>query len=528
MAATGRRLAASLGLALLTLLACEGLCSLALGSSLLRRLPGASILLPASNPLAWMPIPDTHRAAAGSGNPGLYRLDTDPLVGYTLRTNAELLIGDGTIHSDALGLRRRPAGAEPRGALRIAVVGASIPFGHGLDDDETIAHRIEELLAASRGPSARPVACRTVAMGRWSTGNAVQFLLDHWVELAPEIVIYIPFSNDLSDTDQVDETGQRRWRPDPAARDPWLCVGSESLMRLRTRFTDAMERGVIRLAPEGAGVDALVADLSPESAWRYDRNASRLLELAAMLERSGGHLAVATFAEAEHDWHLLARLQAAEPELCVLPLMRYYPQEFRLPDNYHPHAETARVVALWVAQELLARGWVDGGEGRPLPPVPDAYARVRGAPLPPEEIARRSDEARGRDRERLLPGIDLRTGYGLRQIFGGLDESGLVGGRMLALLAPEGDALELMLAPVEERPDLYPLEVRVEVDGQPAGAVTLTAGEPLEARLPLPARADPAAPLEVKLIAPRWVIARRHHASSLASFQPVRIACVPR
>jgi hypothetical protein len=363
-------------------------------------------------------------------------------------------------------------------------------------------------------------------MGRWSTGNAVQFLFDHWVELAPDIVLYIPFSNDLSDTDRVDETGQRRWIPDPSARDPWLCVGSESLMRLRSRFLDAMERGVVRLAPEGAGVDALAADLSPESIWRYDRNAQQLLELEAALCSRGGRLAIATFSEAEHDWHLLARLQAAEPSLCVLPLLQYYPDEFKLPDSYHPHAETTRVVALWLAEELLERGWLDRGEGRPLPPVPETYARVRGAPLSPEEIARRSEQAHKRDRAALLPAVDLRDGYGLRQVYGGLDESGLVGGRLLVLLAPAGDTLELTLAPVEDRPDLYPLEVRVEVDGQPAGVVTLTAERPLVARLPLPARAEAAAPLEVKLIASRWVVTRRLGGSSRASFRPVRIACV--
>ncbi|HZM00970.1 MAG TPA: hypothetical protein VFD43_12040, partial [Planctomycetota bacterium] len=477
------------------LLACEGLSSLVLGRSLLRRVPGLAGLLPEVAPLAWLPIDESQRALAGASNPGLYRLDADPLVGYTLRADAELTIGNGRIRSDALGLRSRPSPAEPKGALRIAVVGASIPFGHGLDDDETIAHRLEQILTEARGPEARPIVCRTVAMGRWSACNASQFLLDHWIELAPDIVLYMPFINDLSDTDRVDETGQRRSAPDPTARDPWLCVGSENLMRLRARFIDASERGVIRLAPAETGADALLADLSPESSWRYDRNAACLLALSEALGRRHGRLALLVYTESDHDWHLLSRLQAVAPELAVVPLLRYAPPEFRLPDNYHPHAETARVLALWIAEELLARGWVDRGAGRPLPPTPEAYSDLRARPVSPADVARRSQEAHERDRAALLPAIDLRTGYGFRQVLGGLDESGIVGSRMLVLLAPAGEALELQLAPIEERPDLYPLDVRVEVDGLPIGTVTLTAEGPAVATLTLPARAGAPAPI---------------------------------
>ena len=53
-----------------------------------------------------------------------------------------------------------------------------------------MANRLEELLTATRGRRRGPCR-RTVAMGRWNCRNAVSFLLDHFDELRPDVVVYV-------------------------------------------------------------------------------------------------------------------------------------------------------------------------------------------------------------------------------------------------------------------------------------------------------------------------------------------------
>jgi len=98
-----RRLLLSVPLAVVVLLAAEGALSLAGQHGPLRllaeRLGGPRLPPPPT-------LSDSFRQRAAADVEGLNRLHPDPLVGCTLRTNAELAIHDGTIRSAHLGLRR--------------------------------------------------------------------------------------------------------------------------------------------------------------------------------------------------------------------------------------------------------------------------------------------------------------------------------------------------------------------------------------------------------------------------------------
>lgn len=515
-----RRLLLAPLLAAATLLALEGALALAGRPPLLPSLPrlwGA-----AGSDAAWRPLSEEERRLAAAGNPGIWRAHPDPRVGYVLRARSELAVREGQIRSDGLGLRRRPG--EPReGALRIAVMGASIPFGYGLDDDEVLAHRLELALDAARGPDARPVQCRTVAMGRWNVRNAVSFLLDHLPDLRPDLVLFMPFDNDLSDTDQVDETGHRRAAPDPAASDPWLSVRADDLSALVRRLQDARERGLLATAFGDLGPDALTADISPESTRRYDENAALLLRLRDELAAHGARLAYLAYNEGPHAWHLLRRLLAAAPDLPVIPLLERTTAEFSLGYDPHPSARTIEVLAGWVAQDLLARGLVDAGLGRPLPAAPAAYSALRAPSRGREEIEALSRAARDEALRLLQPAIDFRDGRGIRQLFGGVSTLATAGPRLLALLARR-ETLVVELAPLAERPDLYPLRVQVLADGAPLGALLLSADGPARTRFALP----PGGPcVEVKLAAEDWVVSvfGDWEVAEAAAYRPLRLAC---
>jgi hypothetical protein len=170
---------------------------------------------------------------------------------------------------------------------------------------------------------------------------------------------------------------------------------------------------------------------------------------------------------------------------------------------------------------------VGRGADAPLPEVPAAYRSVHAPWSAPEERARRAKTAREIALKLLQTEIDFHTGRGIKQVYGGLNRDLTARTRMLVLLGPGGDSLQLELAPIEGRPDEYPLHVAVEVDGQPLGEVIVPAEGSLRAVLPLPS-GRPDHPIEVALLPETTVLVPAPAHTHIASFLPVRIACRPR
>ena len=539
-----RRAAAFVGVLAGALLAAEGGLSL-LAHRSLRELLGegrpAAAPRPAPEVAPRAPVPRAPAAGAGPAPAvepeppapaaeaealgEIYAPHEDPRVGYVLKPDQDLAIFDGRIHSDALGLRRRPGPPPPDDAQRIVVLGDSVAFGFGVNDDECLAARLEAQLAALRGPAERPVACRTVAIPSWNTRAAAAFLLDHWDELRPDLVLFLPINNDVCDIDGVRSTGARRAWPDPAAPDPWLTVSVRyQVSNMVGRFLPGMGG---QLSARDLGPDVVLGDLCAESRRRHDENAGSLAQLDAQLAARGCRLALVWNVVGDYTWFLGSRLAERAPALPSITLFRVARPEFSLGHDPHPNALTLDVWARWLAAELVERGWVTRGEGRPLPPVPETYEEARAEPLPaPDECRRLAEQAHERGAELLSPAIDFRGGRGMLQVFGGLNQDLTARSRLLAVLKPEGRALKVELAPYPARPDLYPLTVAVEIAGRSAGTLTVTADDVARASLPLPDDLDRSQPLEVLLIAERWVTQPRGEIrTDLVSFRPIALQC---
>ncbi|HEX5011711.1 MAG TPA: hypothetical protein VFY71_15065 [Planctomycetota bacterium] len=484
-----KRLLLALAVFVTALLVAEGAASLFLDRSLLRpyHVPGAD------EPGPWLDHPD-------------------PLVGYTLRPEASLEILGGRVESDALGMRRRPGPPPAPDALRLLVVGDSVAFGFGLDDDQTLACRLEALLADVRRPGDPPVACFTVALPGWNHRNAVHFVLDHIDELDPDLVIYVPVANDLNDMDVMDQLGRRRLAPDPAQADPWLFAPSARVELFRAHFGDATP----------AGATAMLSDLSPESARRYDDNVASIAALRHALLHRGCRLVVAMYRYGQYATVLQERLQARLPDLPVVPLFARLPAELTLGFDPHPGPRAQEIMARWLAEYLLGVRWVPG-DASALPAVAPADTALRALHYPPADVAEQARLVRAAQREALLPVVDFRDGTGVAQVYGGLNVDGTCGPQLLALLAPGPQGrLAVTLGCLGGRPDMLGLRVAVEVDGQAVGELVLQADE-ATGEWPLPGRADPQAPFELRLVPERW-IARTHGSEPfIAAFVPLRL-----
>ena len=534
------------------LLAAEGVLSLAINRSLARMVRDAHTpARPSAAPARPAPPP--------KGSPGLYRVHPDPRVGYVLKANSELKIFDGTIHSDELGLRKRPL--PPRGddPLKIVVLGDSVAFGYGLNDDQTLAHRLELLLntagetaaraaaakdvaagtsdatgggtdatgdASSAPPSAppRPVECRTVAIPGWNHRNAVYCLLDHLDALDPDIVVYLPIPNDLLDSDGVNEDGNRRQIIDAASHDPWLSVNQLASILFARRAAKALEeRGEtpwIWLGP-----DAIMSDLSAESRRRYDENVDSIALLASTLARRGSKLLLLQWLDDEYGWSIRHRLSDRGVQTPILPMFSEIPDELTLGFDPHPNAETVQGMASWVAADLIRRGWVPG-ELATIPPASDAVRAARGPDRPLGQVIIKENNFQWNAWSRLQAAIDLKTLLGVGQILGGVNVDGTANARALFLLPRGGPTLTVRLAGLAERPDLYPMEVGVQIDDHLVGTLRIEGEAEVEASFDVPQRPAPAPPIEVRLLPERFAAVRNGDVGwQLESFRPVRLQC---
>ncbi len=535
-----KRLLLSVVVTLCMLLLVEGALSLATGGSLRSRARGAmpttmTTTMPTTMPgggdataadaatMLRQPATDAERHDAGSSSKGVYQMHEDARVRYVLKSDAELPFVSSRTHTDHLGMRVRPGPPPAADALRIAVVGDSVAFSYGVDDDQTIAAHLERLLTDVRGPLARPVACYTVAIPSWNHRNALAFLTDHWDQVHADIVLYLPIPNDLGDTGALYESGKLRVEPDPFQSDPLLVV-SRSLLAAIEGNIDAKTAGHA-LDISFLGPYALESDFSPESTRRYDDNALSIALMEDMLAARGARLLVVHTDQSQYTWHLDTRLQRLAPELPFLYLERFLPPEFTLGVDPHANAATCNARANWIAADLLARGWVDRGADLPLPEVPEPHTRLLSPQHTPEEVRGYSAESRDRMRETVLDEIDFITGKGLRQVIGGLNIDRTLRMHGLFLLKANGPNVLMELGPLPGRPDLYPLEVGVELGGVPAGTITVGAPESTVVSVPLPPSVTPGTIFEVKLLPVTWCVDAANDRSQIISLRPLRIAC---
>jgi hypothetical protein len=510
------------GSAVLTLLIIEGTLSFTGARTLAERL-----------------VPPLERASAlrvvgQGGGPGLevgdYDLHVDPAVGRVLVPLRTHELHGARVSTDAAGLRVRAAlalGADP---LRLVVLGDSVAFGWGLLDEETLAHQLESLLERHRPAGGRPVEARTVAVPGWNAATACAYLFDHLAELDPDVVVFVPVINDLSDNIAEYRTLQGDIPvPDLNSEDPWFHVGysADFLGDLYARI----RRGEVKARLADAGVVAVDTGLGRLSRGRYARLGATLAGAAARLSGCGVPLYVAPPDDGAFTALLAEALLDAGSQAGWLPLFtRLEADEMQAADP-HPSALAVGHMAGWIAQRLQADGLLPWEPALPLDGPPPAVQARHAAPRDPGAIRARAAEVRAASLARLLPLVDTATGKGCLQVYGGLHERGEVGARAQVVVLREADELRVRCEPLAGRAELLPLRVAVLADGEPAGAFELAAGQGegmREFRLPL-APGPHGVALDVKLVPDRHaVVPAASGGVRLGSFRLLAVECVAR
>jgi len=509
-----------LSVLVLALLLIEGGVSLSSGRSLFRPRPQAS---PAGRSVRLGT--DAERQSAALAGAGRLRGHADPLVGVMLRAGEDQLTLNATASIAPNGVRGRPAPLPAEVAQHIVILGDSVAFGQGVNDDETLAHQLELLLAQVRGPDVLPIVATTVAVPGWNHRNSAHFLIDHLGSLDPDIVVFLPVANDLTDTFGVTEGGHRALLPDPAEPDPWLSVHDEPLLAyIDHSVAAAQARGVtLDLGDDAAGPHALNADLSAESQRRYDDAAGSIALLSSILKRVDARLLLAYPEENDYGWTLRARLLDAAIDVPSVALYTSIPHAYRLVGDPHPNAAGLSFMARWVAEDLLQRGWIDEGAARPLPPIPSGTEHHHARELEPAQVRERAAQSATAARGALQAAIDLGQGRGLHQIYGGLNPDGSLSSAFAAVLAP-GETVGVALAPLAGLSQLYPLQVAVSLDGAVVGELTVPAAGQGRAVFRRPAGVDARLPVEVKLSPEMWGVTQAFGRSQVASCRLLALA----
>lgn len=515
----------ALAAGLMTLLIIEGAHSFLTGMSIRARLLGVTDRRMTT---------DQERDKAVAKAEGPLRSHHDPAVSYYLKKTESLNTGNAVVQIDNMGMRVRPNGPAPVMATRIAVVGDSVAFGVGLNNNETIAYQLEKMLGEVRGPKVKPAICICPAMPGWNHRNSVQFFFDNYHILDPDIVIYIPVANDLADSFGVSVSGYRRVAPDMFSSHSLMSINIESNDLFKHFFKQKILKGTfkLRINSEQLGPFALNSDLTGTSQQRYDQNADSIEKLARFLKKRGKKLYLMQYAEesfnSSYAWILRDRLLDRNLDIPRIPSFVRLNGDLTMEYDPHPNPDTAKAMAIWIAETLLRDKCVTPGANNPMPKAFEKAVRLRAPPRSDETIRRRAHGVRAEGLAKLQSVINTETAQGVDQIYGGLNPDGTMRARFLAMLKLDGGAVYMKLSALGDRPGLYPLNIRVEINGMEAGVAVLNHqknSQGQEFKIDFPQTIDLKAAFEIKLIPEHWTLHAFQNRTFIASARIHSIEC---
>jgi lysophospholipase L1-like esterase len=335
---------------------------------------------------------------------GLYEFRPDRKWLYGLRPGAEGTVERmGNVHyrANADGFRDRVyARPKPPGVFRVVVLGDSIAFGFGVDEQETFPKVLEAL---AEGASEQRVEVVNLGVSGYNAYTEAALLADVGVTYEPDLILVQFCVNDLNDpTLHFDRHTLMHMGaipdeayPDPSLRRAPQAAPSWSLLACRSsRVCSAFDDLLLAWrssSAEDAEMQAALApvDGRPGPVWHWLE--ARYLEMAATAETAGADFAVLAFpyrgqlrGNAPHPvQQRLLELADRNGWVLVDPLAEFRESsragEELLFDLWHPTPAGQRVAAQKALEELSCRGLMPRDQTVSCPEDPPATPAGAGA-----------------------------------------------------------------------------------------------------------------------------------------------------
>ena len=275
----------------------------------------------------------------------LFVLDPDPALAFALAPGAD-------IEFDGIGIQIPPtrvqvsqqglrgglvAVPKPPGVRRLLCVGDSVTFGWGVPVSDSFCSRLAALL----GP---PWETINLGVPGYNTGQEVRRLERVGLAFEPDAVVVQFDGNDFEPVDvQADSDSTWAWLVDHSALCRWLH------MRLSGGPRRVDDQGGDQGEGQGPGPADATSGVAAVTA-AFDRlqvlSRGRFTTLVAMRAR-------------DVDKALLVALADRQiPVLDLAPALYGPPDQIEIPGDGHPTAEGHRRIAVAIAQELRARGFL--------------------------------------------------------------------------------------------------------------------------------------------------------------------------
>ncbi|MGE3175035.1 MAG: SGNH/GDSL hydrolase family protein [Planctomycetota bacterium] len=124
------------------------------------------------------------------------RLSPHPRIVYELIPNLEFRYFGARCRTNSHGFRSPEIPVQkPPGAFRVVVLGDSVAFGHGVEQDEVFAHQLG-LLLRERHPG-RAIDVINTGVSGYNTAMEVETLVQKGLAFGPDLVVYHFVGNDL-------------------------------------------------------------------------------------------------------------------------------------------------------------------------------------------------------------------------------------------------------------------------------------------------------------------------------------------
>lgn len=122
----------------------------------------------------------------------------DPVVGYRLHPNQKAFSLDAPVTTNRWGYRGPDWTVEkPEGVIRIAVLGASLTFGHGVENGDLFAAMLEKQLNQTPPQPGKRYEVLNFGVGGYDIGHSINVLKTDVLKFQPDITLLNLFIGDV-------------------------------------------------------------------------------------------------------------------------------------------------------------------------------------------------------------------------------------------------------------------------------------------------------------------------------------------